>query len=93
MRSSAAAAVVSIFAAIQFALPSTSALNSYAPVEGEEIDGDRLFATGRSRVSSTFSFVSGFANFTDPRSHPDPGAGSGRARSAAAQERLDRHWS
>src|SRR4029079_4467830 len=59
-----AAAAVSIFAAIQFALPSTASLNAYAPVEGEDIQTAPVHATGRSRVSSTFSFVSGFADFT-----------------------------
>jgi len=59
-----AAAAISIFAAIQFALPSTNPLNAYAAVEGEEIQTATVHATGRSRVASTFSFVSGFANFT-----------------------------
>ena len=59
-----AAAAISIFAAIQFALPSTSPLNAYAAVEGEEIQTATVHSTGRSRVASTFSFVSGFADFT-----------------------------
>ena len=59
-----AAAVVSILAAVQFALPSTSALNSYAPIEGEDFQAFTVQSTGRSRVASTFSFVSGFADFT-----------------------------
>jgi len=60
----AAAAAISIFAAIQFALPSTSVLNNYAPIDGEEMQAFTVSSTGRSRVSSTFSFVSGFADFT-----------------------------
>ena len=41
------AAVVSVFAAIQFALPTTSALNIYSVVDGEEIAPTIVFATGR----------------------------------------------
>jgi hypothetical protein len=59
-----AAAAVSIFAAVQFALPSTASLNAYAPIEGEDIQTATVHSTGRSRVASTFSFVSGFADFT-----------------------------
>jgi hypothetical protein len=55
--------VVSIFAAIQFALPASSPLNIYAPVAGEDVSPAVVIATGRSRVSSTFSYVSGFSDF------------------------------
>ncbi|HMF42466.1 MAG TPA: hypothetical protein VKQ32_17455 [Polyangia bacterium] len=58
-----AAAVVSVFAAIQFALPATSPLNAYAPVQGEEVATAVVASTGRSRVASTFSYVSGFSDF------------------------------
>src|SRR5262249_40660637 len=57
------AALISVFAAIQFALPTSSPLNIYAPVEGEEFSSAVVESTGRSRVSSTFSYVSGFSDF------------------------------
>ncbi|HXU07195.1 MAG TPA: hypothetical protein VN903_39850 [Polyangia bacterium] len=60
----ASAAAIAIFAAVQFAVPSTSALNIYSVVDGEEIASTVVAATGRSRVASTFSYVSGFSNFT-----------------------------
>jgi hypothetical protein len=57
------AVVVSIFAAIQFALPARDPLNAYATMDGAEVATATVVSTGRSRVSSTFSFVSGFADF------------------------------
>jgi len=57
------AAVVSIFGAIQFALPSSSPLNAYATMAGEEVATATVASTGRSRVASTFSYVSGFSDF------------------------------
>jgi len=58
------ATLVSAFAALQFVSPSTSAFNIYSVVNGEEIGPTIVTATGRSRVSSTFSYISGFSNFT-----------------------------
>ena len=57
------AVVVSIFGAIQFALPASSPLNAYATMGGEEVATAVVVSTGRSRVSSTFSYVSGFSDF------------------------------
>jgi hypothetical protein len=58
--------VIAVFAALQFAAPATSALNLYSVVDGEELYANNAMvsATGRARVSSTFSFISGFADFT-----------------------------
>jgi hypothetical protein len=39
-------------------------LNIYSVVDGEEIAPTIVFATGRARVSSTFSYISGFSDFT-----------------------------
>ena len=58
------AAVISVFAAIQFAAPASSPLNAYATTGGEEVATAVVASTGRSRVSSTFSFVSGFSDFS-----------------------------
>jgi hypothetical protein len=58
------ATAVAVFAAIQFVSPASSALNIYSVVDGEEVAPTIVFATGRSRVSSTFSYISGFSNFT-----------------------------
>jgi hypothetical protein len=57
------AVVVAIFGAVQFVLPATSPLNAYATMGGEEVVTAVVASTGRSRVSSTFTFVSGFADF------------------------------
>ena len=58
---------ISILAAIQFVSPPDSAVNLYSVVDGEEVhaaDTGIVFSTGRARVSSTFSFLSGFQDFT-----------------------------
>jgi hypothetical protein len=60
------AAMVSILAVFQFASPADSDLNLYSVVDGEEIhasDMATVAATGRARVASTFSFLSGFVDF------------------------------
>jgi len=57
------AAVVAVFGAIQFALPATAPINAYAPSLGEEVTTAVVASTGRSRVASTFSYVSGFSDF------------------------------
>ena len=57
---------ISALASYQFASPADSAANLYSVVDGEEVyaSGSAIVAsTGRARVASTFSFVSGFANF------------------------------
>lgn len=56
-------AVVAAFAAIQFAFPSNAALNVYSVVEGTEVQQTFVTATGRGRVSSTFSYITGFSDF------------------------------
>jgi hypothetical protein len=58
--------VVAILAAVQFASPPTSTVNLYSTVDGQEIYADiaAVGSTGRARVASTFSFLSGFCAFT-----------------------------
>ncbi len=53
-------------AILQFAAPPDSSLNLYSVVDGEEVYATvaPVAATGRARVSSTFSFLSGFQDFT-----------------------------
>jgi len=60
------AAGISLFAAAQFAAPPDSALNLYSVVDGQEVYASEatVSATGRARVSSTFSYISGFSAFT-----------------------------
>jgi hypothetical protein len=58
------AAAVATFAAIQFVSPADSPLNVYTYVDGERVDQVIIGETGRGRVSSTFAFISGFADFT-----------------------------
>jgi len=59
------AIVVALFAAYQFRQPASSSVNTYALYEGKEMnDVDTVHSTGRVRVSSTFSYLSGFADFT-----------------------------
>jgi hypothetical protein len=60
------ALIVSVLAAFQFASPADSNLNLYSVYEGQEIhssDMATVAATGRARVASTFSFLSGFVDF------------------------------
>jgi hypothetical protein len=57
-------AVVSLFAVLEFLIPTQSGLNVYSYVDGEAVEQVVLSETGRARVSSTFSFISGFADFT-----------------------------
>jgi hypothetical protein len=58
------AAVVSLFAVLEFLAPSQSGLNVYSYVDGEAVGQVLISETGRARVSSTFSFISGFSDFT-----------------------------
>jgi hypothetical protein len=58
---------VSALAAVQFASPADSSVNMYAVWNGEEVyaaDTATVASTGRARVSSTFTFLSGFVAFT-----------------------------
>jgi hypothetical protein len=58
---------VAALAAVEFASPADSNLNLYSVQDGEEIhaaDMATVASTGRARVSSTFTFVSGFVAFT-----------------------------
>ncbi|HLK88493.1 MAG TPA: hypothetical protein VKZ18_01285 [Polyangia bacterium] len=61
----AVAAVVTLVAIVQFASPATSSINVYEG-HGEEYETGPVTveSTGRARVSSTFTFVSGFVAFT-----------------------------
>jgi len=54
---------VAFFAVLQFLFPSNPLLNVYSIVEGEEVHQSVVAATGRARVSSTFSYITGFSNF------------------------------
>jgi hypothetical protein len=58
------AAAVATVAAIQFVSPADSPLSVYSYVDGERVDQVMIGETGRGRVSSTFAFISGFADFT-----------------------------
>lgn len=60
------AVVISVFGAVQFVSPSTSAVNLYSVVNGEEVYANTAIvtSTGRARVASTFSYISGFSAFT-----------------------------
>src|SRR5262245_20512794 len=57
------AVIVSVLGAIQFASPASAPINAYATMGGEEVATAVVVSTGRSRVSSTFSYVSGFSDF------------------------------
>jgi hypothetical protein len=59
-----AAAVVAAMAALQFVSPADSSLSVYSYVDGERVDQVLIGETGRGRVSSTFAFLSGFADFS-----------------------------
>ena len=58
---------ISILAALQFVSPGDSAINVYSVVGGEELhasEAGMVASTGRARVASTFSFITGFTDFT-----------------------------
>jgi len=60
----AIALVVVAYAAYQFAAPADSPLNTYALFEGEVVTATAIVGTtGRARVSSTFSYLTGFTDF------------------------------
>ncbi|MEA2696471.1 MAG: hypothetical protein QOI66_742 [Myxococcales bacterium] len=56
-------AAVAIFAVVQFGSPSDSAANTYAVHAGNEVQAYEVGSTGRPRVSSVFSFITGFTDF------------------------------
>jgi hypothetical protein len=57
--------VVAALAAVQFASPADSAINLYeGHIEGYDMGEVKVESTERARVSSTFTFVSGFVAFT-----------------------------
>jgi len=59
------AATVCAFAVIQFGSPPEAEVNNYSiTVEGDVVQAVGIEGTGRARVASTFSFISGFADFT-----------------------------
>jgi hypothetical protein len=57
---------ISILAMVQFASPPSADVNIYSYVEGEAVRADSaiVVSTGRARVASTFSYISGFSDFT-----------------------------
>lgn len=58
---------ISVLAALQFVSPANSALNLYTVVDGEQVyasDVAIVSSTGRARVASTFTFLTGFQDFT-----------------------------
>jgi hypothetical protein len=57
---------IAFLAILQFAAPPDSSLNLYSVVDGEAVYADQTIvqSTGRARVASTFSFLSGFQDFT-----------------------------
>jgi hypothetical protein len=54
---------VSLLAALQFVSPPDSAINVYSIVDGEALEATTVQTTGRARVASTFSYISGFSDF------------------------------
>ncbi len=61
------AAGIAILAAIQFAAPADSPLNTYSVVDGEDVHPEQVAVSGgtaHARVASTFSYISGFSDFT-----------------------------
>lgn len=59
------AAIVCVFAVLQFGSPPDADVNTYSVnLEGQEVQAVSIQSTGRARVASTFSFISGFSDFT-----------------------------
>jgi hypothetical protein len=61
------AIAISLLAVAQFLSPPEAAINVYSLVDGEEVraaGAGMVYATGRARVASTFSYISGFTDFT-----------------------------
>jgi hypothetical protein len=60
----AVASVVAIFAVVQFGSPVDDITNRYTLIDGTEVvEAFSVGSTGRARVSSTFSFITGFSGF------------------------------
>lgn len=58
------ALIITSYAALQFASPADASINSYALFRGEQVlDVATVATTGRARVSSTFSYLTGFSDF------------------------------
>lgn len=57
------ATVVALFAVLQFGAPAEDEVNTYAIVDGVEVRPAEVGTTGRVRVASTFSFITGFTDF------------------------------
>jgi hypothetical protein len=60
---SAVALAVALFAFLQFGSPPDDVMNTYAIYDGKEVQAVEVTTTGRVRVSSTFTFISGFTDF------------------------------
>jgi hypothetical protein len=58
--------VIALLAMVQFVSPPSADVNLYGYVEGEAVHADSsvVASTGRARVASTFSYISGFSDFT-----------------------------
>jgi hypothetical protein len=55
---------IALYAAVQFASPPDAQINAYARYNGETVmTTATVNATGKTRVSGTFSYISGFADF------------------------------
>ena len=57
---------IAVLAAFQFAAPADSPLNTYSVVDGEDVHPEQVTVseTAHARVASTFSYISGFSDFT-----------------------------
>jgi hypothetical protein len=55
--------IVALLAMLQFGAPVDDAVNTYSIVNGEQSLAIPIATTGRVRVSSTFSFITGFSDF------------------------------
>ncbi len=55
--------IVAILAIFQFGAPVDDAVNTYSIVDGQEALAAAVPTTGRARVASTFSYLSGFTDF------------------------------
>jgi hypothetical protein len=53
--------LIAVYAGIQFSLPASDPLNAYAAADANAIA--TVSTTGRVRVTSTFSYISGFSDF------------------------------
>jgi hypothetical protein len=56
--------IVAMLAILQFGSPVDDVVNTYSVVNGEEMQAVEISSTGRPRVSSTFSYISGFTDFS-----------------------------